>query len=531
MTKRKLSLTENIVILLFFILLFGSISVFQGITIDYDFLHYHLYNPFAFLTGRINTDLAPCGIHSFFNPVFDIPYYLMFKSLINSPPLTFLIAFCQGLYCGIFAFVVLHTNIFFFQKTPLRRDIFYAVLATFIGISDCFIIATFNTTCNDIQTSILNLLALLLLAKNLLIKNSPKRTFYIILSSFLIGLSFGFKINTYIYTLFFIILLFYKKLKKKKLFFQTIILFLIFSIIGFLIADGYFIFIFLNKMHNTLFPNISDLTFVNLKPYFSHSIYENFNMNLSHIFYINPFTWSLNPYLVEHTYFFDFKHILNCISFAWLCMWFTINKAKNCLKLNYRLKILLLFIFISYVLWSGSFCFLRYFFPTLVLSGTIIVLGLYTFFHFLNIKNIYLKKIFMIFVIFLSFINYTPPSYEKTHEKIKIPKLNLAQNSFVIFISGPLSYLIIENPNAKYTYTYKELIDSPHYVKYLEKEIKDNENIYIIGNKDFFGIIEDIEKTFNIESYDCKLTDSITENKETKDYHTKNIYICKAAKK
>ena len=58
-------------------LLFGLYSVFLGADSNWDLLNYHLYNPYAWLNGRLQTDLAPAGMQSYFNPLLDLPYYWM----------------------------------------------------------------------------------------------------------------------------------------------------------------------------------------------------------------------------------------------------------------------------------------------------------------------------------------------------------------------------------------------------------------------------------------------------------------------
>lgn len=350
------------------------------------------------------------------------------------------------------------------------------------------------------------------------------------MSAFLAGVSFGLKFNFYIFTLFLIILFFHKILKKKNLFLKTIITFSIFSIIGFLISDGYFIFLFLKKMNELSFLDINNLTSGNLFLYLSKIVREGLEPKWYNSLYINPFVWSMKSFLVEGMPFFDFKHILAFLSFGWLCIWFTTDKAKSNLKLNYRLKALLLFIFISYILWSNSICVLRYLLSTLVLSGTIIVLASYSIFTYVNINNVYEKKMFTVIILFFSFFNYSPLLNEKTHEKIIIPKLNLAENSLVILLSNTLSYLAIENPNAEYTYIREEFFSLDNYTKYIEKEIRNKENIYIIGQLDDFRMKKQLENTFKIKLVKYEKINSLTQDKDTVDWHTKNVYICKAEK-
>lgn len=60
---------------------FGLLSVMLGLDTNWDVYNYHLYNPFAWLNGKLAIDLAPAGFQSYFNPLLDVPYYWMQKYL------------------------------------------------------------------------------------------------------------------------------------------------------------------------------------------------------------------------------------------------------------------------------------------------------------------------------------------------------------------------------------------------------------------------------------------------------------------
>jgi hypothetical protein len=59
--------------------LFGLISLCLGQDANWDLRNYHLYNAYAFLTGRISggLDLLPSQAQFFLNPLPDVPYYWM----------------------------------------------------------------------------------------------------------------------------------------------------------------------------------------------------------------------------------------------------------------------------------------------------------------------------------------------------------------------------------------------------------------------------------------------------------------------
>jgi hypothetical protein len=58
-------------------LLFGLYSLLLGADANWDLYNYHLYNPFAWLHGKLATDLAPAGMQSYFNPLLDTALYLL----------------------------------------------------------------------------------------------------------------------------------------------------------------------------------------------------------------------------------------------------------------------------------------------------------------------------------------------------------------------------------------------------------------------------------------------------------------------
>ncbi len=58
-------------------LLFGLLSLMLGQDNGIDLRNYHLYNPYAFLNGRVGFDMAPAQFQAYFNPLLDILYYEM----------------------------------------------------------------------------------------------------------------------------------------------------------------------------------------------------------------------------------------------------------------------------------------------------------------------------------------------------------------------------------------------------------------------------------------------------------------------
>ncbi|WP_270936180.1 hypothetical protein [Falsiroseomonas oryzae] len=54
---------------------FGLVGILLGKDDNWDLLHYHYYNPHAWLHGRHGHDLLAADFHVFFNPLLDLPFY------------------------------------------------------------------------------------------------------------------------------------------------------------------------------------------------------------------------------------------------------------------------------------------------------------------------------------------------------------------------------------------------------------------------------------------------------------------------
>jgi len=77
-------------------LVFGLLSVALGQDANWDLRNYHRYDPWALLDGRLRTDLAPAGMPSYFNPLLDLPYYVLSQVLPGR-----VLAFAMGAWHGV----------------------------------------------------------------------------------------------------------------------------------------------------------------------------------------------------------------------------------------------------------------------------------------------------------------------------------------------------------------------------------------------------------------------------------------------
>jgi len=105
----------NFVQLLFFLILGGIVSLLTRYDVLWDLANYHYYNSWALFNDRWMYDIVPGGINTFFNPLPDVPLYLLITFFNDYPNL---VIFIQGLWAGAASFVFFKLITLFF--TPIR---------------------------------------------------------------------------------------------------------------------------------------------------------------------------------------------------------------------------------------------------------------------------------------------------------------------------------------------------------------------------------------------------------------------------
>ncbi len=176
--------------------LFGLLSVWLGADSNWDLFNYHLYNPFAFLHGKLATDLAPAGVQSYFNPLLDLPYYLM---LIHWPgPLA---GFVMGLLHGLNFLLVLAICRAVLQGLPEQDRDRVPLLLAIAGVLTANFLSELGNSMGDDMTSLFELGALCLLLRewDVVIGATRRGLLLACIAGLLAGLGAGLKLTNVIY--------------------------------------------------------------------------------------------------------------------------------------------------------------------------------------------------------------------------------------------------------------------------------------------------------------------------------------------
>lgn len=129
-------------------------SLVLGPDANVDLLHYHFYNGYALLAGRLDQDIAPAGVVSYFNPLLDAVHYAGMRHL---PPKLFaaLLGAFQGLNLALVWAIA--------RRTLGRDGLWLAPLAAILAGLGQNAVSLLGTTFADTTVLVPILAALLLM--------------------------------------------------------------------------------------------------------------------------------------------------------------------------------------------------------------------------------------------------------------------------------------------------------------------------------------------------------------------------------
>lgn len=487
----------------------GCLSVSYGIERMYDSRNYHIYNPWAFLTGRLGEgyDVMPAGIQSYFNPFLDIPYYLAIKYFNEYPAI---ITFLMGFSYAFFLFMIYKISRLVFKNYHPK---ILSIFCVFIALGGFEILRTLGWLSHDIFLGSLALLSLYLLLKSM----EKYSRVNLCLSGFILGLCVGLKYTTVIFALpLGITLLMFCKTYKEPLI--SLICFSCGGIIGFLLTGGVWMYELYTLFGNPFFP------------YFNW-LFQSPEINLENVYTVDfgrQFSNTgnfLGPFLVE-----DNRNILLYVMFLFNFMLYPVVNKREFKKmfaidLNY-IDFMLIFCCLAYILWVYAFKTPRYYAPLLGLSA-IIALVLFLEFLYLGFKIIgclcgisdkkrKIVEVSALLCFLVCLIIYCWPTYNLKSEKklIRVPvaeklldieDLKIPDNSVVLLGEGCGIIVPFQNPQARYiklnpVWFSREgnNLFSAVKVEQMKKLISEkSDNIYFISDIDLSGA--DKADVFGIE--------------------------------
>ncbi|GLQ99510.1 hypothetical protein [Dyella mobilis] len=357
-------------ILIAFCLAFGvALSILLGPDILWDTRNYHLYNAWAFLHDRYAKDIAAAGMQSYFNPLPDLPYFLLGNGPLNHWPR--LLAGLQGLWFSALVYVLFRIGARL-AALQQRRFNLADICAVLIGATGTMAVSQAGSTTNELPLAVLVLIALYkLMALFRPAERSPD-WHPSAWAGLCCGLAAGLKPTAMIYVPALALALTAAPLSLKQIL-RHLAIFAATASAGFLVGYGGWAWHLFHLTGNPVFPLFNQIFHSNWIASVSGTDDQFKPHNLAQwLFY--PFFW-LRPSrrIVTEALFADPRYALAMVSAAILSVACLVRRRSE--QWNSPItRCLVIFFVCAYACWLVLFSILRYAIPMEALSGLLLLL-------------------------------------------------------------------------------------------------------------------------------------------------------------
>lgn len=234
----------------------GFYSLLLGMDTNWDLLNYHYYNPYAFINNRLDIDLAPGQLQSYLNPLLDIPFYYMVRTL---PART--VGFILGAVHGLNLSLVLGIFLMVIRRLTLEWKLLLGALVVILATFSPMYVAELGTTFNDNLTSIFvfaGLILLLLSGRNFNAEKRRSGFILVAISGAVIGMGVGLKIVAFPFAVG-AALAMPVLYRNRRIWLAALLVFFIAGSAGVLLTGGFWFLEMWNRFQNPIFPFFNNL--------------------------------------------------------------------------------------------------------------------------------------------------------------------------------------------------------------------------------------------------------------------------------
>ncbi|TDV34752.1 hypothetical protein C7405_107151 [Paraburkholderia caballeronis] len=336
-------------------LLYGLYSLTLGADSNWDLRNYHLYNAFALLHGKRAIDLAPAGMQSYFNPLLDVPYYLMAMHL---PAMA--VGFIMGVMHGLNFVLLVAIGLRVFADLPessRRRTAFWLALA---GCFTANFMSGVGNSMGDNTTALFSLGALLIVLTiwPRIGQGRPHVLAAIALGGVVAGLGTGLKLTTAVYSAALCAgLLFAPVSTFARL--RAAFVFGIGVLAGLAATGGFWLVEMGHAYGNPLYPQFSTL--------FPSALTANVGIADQHWFpksaseaLLFPFVFSAHPLRVGQVVLHQATWVIVYVVFWWWAASIALRRRVKIPALPSPARYVVAYVAIGYLLWLKMFSIQRY---------------------------------------------------------------------------------------------------------------------------------------------------------------------------
>ena len=423
----------------------GTIAIFLGKDVNWDLLNYHYYNAYAFLHHRLDVDIAPAQLQSFFNPLLDVPFYLMAQRL-PARTIGFLMGFVHGVNLSLV--LVIFWKIARFSRLWVKALIGLAIVIV-NGAAPAFI-SELGGTMNDNVVSIFVLTAVLLMimaSEYDAEEHSGRGAIAACAAGLVMGIGVGLKPTASFYALglaFASIMLFDSWPGRIKRFTS----YAAFGIIGTLASAGWWWWELWTRFGNPVFPLLNNIF---KSPYVQSIRFIDQRFLPKHIweYFVWPLVFGLDSARVAEVRFFDVRFMLIYVPAVGFALRLLVRERSEGRFFKTKPAIfLILFFVLTFVLWMITASIYRYLLILELLAPLLFVALLERMFR--SNKALIALGVGAALVVLIS---SRPPGWGRvkwTAHYVEVDNTPFAddENAVVVMLgSAPLAYVIPQLPH------------------------------------------------------------------------------------
>ena len=355
--------------------LYGLFGLALGMDANWDLRNYHWYNAYALLTGRLGMDMLPAQMPSFYNPLLDVPFYLLATHL-PARAAGFVWGTLHGLNLAL-VFLLAHATLR--VGTAWGRVALAALLAVMAGFGGGTL-GLLGTTFHDNMVSLGVLGALVVVAGSLprlMDGPAPGAFARVAAAGLMAGAAMGMKNPTVIYAVG--LCLAFLALPARPWRRLWLSFFFGVGVLGGLALFGGFWMAHLwVEYGNPVFPHMNHLfksPFAALSGYVNVSFFP--DSRLERLFF--PVFFTFAPLKVGEVPFFDLRiltlFLLVPVAAALALLGRVFRRPSAGLTGGAATRYLLTAMAVVYALWAAMFCIYRYLIPLEMLAPLAIVMA------------------------------------------------------------------------------------------------------------------------------------------------------------
>jgi hypothetical protein len=350
----------------------GVVSIMLGPDNYWDLRYYHLYDPWAYLHGRYLYDLGPAQEQGFLNPVADFLLYGLVSSPLNDFPR--LVAFIMGAVHGVNAALVFAIACHVIRVPQETERWTLRAVAFLIGVTGAGWISLLGGSSDDLTSALFVLASFWVLLKLADDPDDARLWRRFALAGLWIGLGIGLKYTSAIYAPGVGAVLALVALRRRT--FTGLIAFGLVAAVGFFAVAGHHMLTLWNDFRNPFFPYLNQIF---RSPWFEPTAIRDDRFIPANLWDLLafPFYWvKVHTYVVVEKPFRDWRAAAAYVALIVAVMAYAARRLRGLAGDAPRtcdLRLVLVFVVVSYFAWALGFAYYRYAIPLEMLTGIIIV--------------------------------------------------------------------------------------------------------------------------------------------------------------